>query len=88
VLGLVRGVMESSHKTYMYDLPLPSRDPVYARYPLEDDEAGALAAAHRQYREILARPRNRMPADLREEIVRGIPGILPATQADSEETSS
>jgi len=84
VVSLIRQVMESSHKTYMYDLPLPTRDPVYARYPFEDQEAGALAAAHRRYRDILDRPRNRMPAGLREEIVRGVPGILPATLAEPE----
>jgi hypothetical protein len=79
----VREVMESTHKTYMYHLPLPSRDPVYTRYPLEDNEAGALAAAHRRYREILGRPRNQMPAELRNEIIRSVPGILPATLAES-----
>jgi len=87
VLSLVREVMESTHKTYMYHLPLPSRDPVYARYPLEDDEAGALAAAHRRYREILGRPRNRMPAELREEILVSVPGILPATLAEPKEVA-
>jgi hypothetical protein len=61
----------------MYHLPLPSRDPVYPFYPLEDDEAGALAAAHRQYREILARPRNALPAEVRRELVDALPGLLP-----------
>ena len=88
VLSLVREVMESTHKTYMYHLPLPSRDPVYARYPLEDDEAGALAAAHRRYREILNQPRNQMPVELRNEIFRNVPGILPATQAESKEAAT
>ena len=87
VLSLVREVMGSTHKTYMYHLPLPSRDPVYARYPLEDDEAGALAAAHRRYREILERPRNRMPVEIRNEIFRTVPGILPATQAETKEAA-
>lgn len=83
VLSLIREVMASTHKTFMYDVPLPSRDPVYARYPLEDEEAGALAAAHRRYREILSRPRNRMPDELREEISRSVPGLLPAVLAES-----
>ena len=87
VLSLVREVMESTHKTYMYHLPLPSRDPVYARYPLEDDEAGALAAAHRRYREIRGRPRNQMPAELRNEIIRSVPGLLPATLTESKEAA-
>jgi len=85
LLSLIRGVMASSHKTYMYDLPLPSRDPVYARYPLEDGEAGALAAANRRYREILDRPRNRMPAELKDGITRNVPGILPAALAEWKE---
>lgn len=87
VLSLVREVMESTHKTYMYDLPLPSRDPVYSRYPLEDDEAGALAAAHRRYREILTQPRNQMPAQLQDDIVSAVPGILPAALAESKEAA-
>ena len=37
-LALIREVMASPDKTFMYHLPLPSRDPVYARYPLEDDD--------------------------------------------------
>jgi len=79
VVSLVRQVMESSHKTYMYDLPLPSRDPVYALYPFEDEEAGALAAAHRRYHEILAQPRNLMSVELSNEILRHVSGILPTT---------
>jgi hypothetical protein len=62
----------------MYHIPLPSRDPVYSRYPFED-EAGALAAAHRQYREILEKPRNQMSAEMQNEIVSKVPGILPST---------
>jgi len=87
VLSLVRRVMESTHKTYMYDLPLPSRDPIYARFPLEDEEAGALAAAHRRYREILARVGNRLPTEVRNDIVRNVPGILPAALAESGEAA-
>ena len=78
VLSLVREVMASSHKTFMYHLPLPSRDKVYARYPLEDKEHGALHAAHRRYHEILERPRRGINPDVRAEILRTIPGILPA----------
>ncbi len=87
VLSLVREVMDSSHKTYMYHLPLPSRDPVYTRYPLEDDEAGALAAAHQRYQEILGEPRKQMPAELRNEIILKVPGILPATLAEPKAAS-
>jgi len=82
VVSLVRGVMESAHKTYIYDLPLPTRDPVYTHYPLEDDGGGALAAAHRRCGEILKRPRNRLPVELRNEILRHTPGLLPAALAE------
>jgi hypothetical protein len=44
---------------------------------LEDDEHGALYAAHCRRRELLAKPRNQMPADLREDISRHVPDLLP-----------
>lgn len=79
VASLVREIMDSPQKTYMYHVPLPSRNPVYPCYPLEDDKNGALGAAHRRYREILDQPRNRMPADVRGEVIEQIPGLLPET---------
>ena len=78
-LETLKEVMESSHKTFIYHLPLPSRDPVYARYPLEDDEGGALLAAHRRYREIMDIPRNRLPDEMLEEIKKNISGVLEKT---------
>jgi trimethylamine--corrinoid protein Co-methyltransferase len=78
VLSLVREVMESPDRTYMYHLPLPSRDPVYARFPLEDEEGGALLAAHRRYREITELPRVELPGAVRTDIQSHIAGILPA----------
>jgi trimethylamine--corrinoid protein Co-methyltransferase len=88
VLGLIREVMESSHKTFMYNIPLPRGNSVYVRYPLEDGDAGALAAAHRKYREILKRPRKTIPADLRRDIVRHFPELLPVNVNLAEETVS
>jgi trimethylamine--corrinoid protein Co-methyltransferase len=85
VVALVREVMESSHKTFMYHLPLPTRDSVYVRYPLEDSESGALAAAHRRYQEVLERPRNAIPAELRNDILGRIPGLLYTTVRQLEE---
>lgn len=82
VPATIREVMRSSHKTFMYHLPLPSREAVYARYPLED-EAGALHAAHRRYREILEAPREPIPAEMQEEILREIPNVLPQTMRAS-----
>ncbi len=78
-LSTVREVMQSTHKTYMYHLPLPSREPVYACYPLEDGEAGALHAAHQRYQETLDLPRNTIPSEVQEEILRHVPGILAKT---------
>lgn len=72
-------VMESDHKTFIYHLPLPSRDPVYACYPLEDEEGGALRAANLRYREIMEMPRHPLPDDLRKDLRKHIPGILDAT---------
>jgi trimethylamine--corrinoid protein Co-methyltransferase len=78
MLETLREVMASSHKTFIYHLPLPSREPVYARYPLEDEEGGgALHAAHRRCRDIMAQPRRCLPAEARDEIQRTVPGILP-----------
>lgn len=79
VLTMMREVMGTNHKTFMYHLPLPSRDQVYVRYPLEDEHAGALYAAHRRCRELTALPRNRLPKEIRDEIISGVPGILPKT---------
>jgi trimethylamine--corrinoid protein Co-methyltransferase len=87
VVSLVREVMSSTHKTYMYHVPLPSREPVYARFPLEDEKGGALAAAHRRYHEILQLPRKNMPADLRDDILRNVPGSMYPAVRRSEESA-
>ena len=79
VLTMVREVMETDHRTYMYHLPLPTREPVYVCYPLEDEDGGALYAAHRRYNEIMSLPRDPLPKEMQEEIVSEIPGILPQT---------
>ena len=76
VVATIREVMQTPHKTFVYHLPLPSREPVYVKYPLEDD-AGALHAAHKKYREIHERPRNHLPSDIQRDIAVLIPGILP-----------
>ena len=79
VLSLVREVMASDHKTYMYHLPLPTRDPVYSRFPLEDEEHGALYMAHCRRNELLGTPHNQMPEEVRQEIVRNVPNLLEQT---------
>ncbi len=76
VLSMIREVMESGHKTYVYHLPLPTQQQVYVSYPLED-EHDALHAAHRKYHEILESPRKPLPDDLRDKIKQGVPGVLP-----------
>lgn len=79
VLSVVREVMETDHKTYMYHLPLPTREPVYVRYPLEDEVGGALYAANKEFREIEKKPRNQLPEKVQKEMLSKIPGILPKT---------
>jgi trimethylamine--corrinoid protein Co-methyltransferase len=79
VLAMVREVMETGHKTYIYHLPLPTREPVYIRYPLEDQEGDALLAAHRRYHEIMALPRHPLPKEIQEEMLYKVSGILPKT---------
>ena len=75
-LEIIREVMDSAHRTFIYHLPLPGREPVYVRYPLEDSEGDALLAAHRRYRQIMERPHNPLPAEVREIIRREVPGVL------------
>ena len=87
VLALVREVMASDHKTYVYHLPLPSRESVYVRYPLEDDRGDALHAAHLRYMEILRMETTPLPPEIRSDIAERIPGVLPqALQPQLEET--
>ncbi len=77
VVDMIREVMESDHKTYVYHLPLPTVEPVYVKYPLEDEQGGALMAAHKKYKEIMQRPGNNMPDDLQGDILTAFPNILP-----------
>lgn len=79
ILAMVREVMQTDHRTYMYHLPLPSREHVYACYPLEDDEGDALMAAHKRYKEIMDLPRKPLPKDVQEEIQAKVPNVLPQT---------
>ncbi|MBN1673237.1 MAG: trimethylamine methyltransferase family protein [Kiritimatiellae bacterium] len=76
VLATIREVVQTDHKTYMYHLPLPTRDPVYVRYPLEDAAGGAVTAAHRRFREIMEQPRRSLPDAVRTDILAGVPGVL------------
>ena len=77
VTGMVREVMATDHRTYVYHLPLPTRENAYVRYPLEDEAGGGLLAAHRRYHEILEHPRKPLPGDVQSEIRAKIPGVLP-----------
>ena len=81
VLEMIRRVMATEHKTYMYHLPLPSRQDVYTCYPLEEKDGNTLRAACRRYQEIMDRPRRHLPPNVQEKIKREIPGILPQTMA-------
>ena len=79
VLNLIRDVMDTPHKTYMYHLPLPTQEDVYVSYPLESDEGDALHAANEKYHEILSMDRNQLPDDIQEQIKSEVPGVLPRT---------
>ncbi len=79
IISLIREVMGTSHKTYVYHLPLPTRQRVYVKYPLECEAGGALAAAKRRYDEILAVPPKTLGDDLRRDILKNIPGVLTDT---------
>jgi trimethylamine--corrinoid protein Co-methyltransferase len=79
VLDLVREIMAQKDRTYMYHLPIPSREDVYVRYPLEHKGGGALRAAQERYEEIMERPRTPLPDEMRREIAATVPGVLPAT---------
>ncbi|MBN1557841.1 MAG: trimethylamine methyltransferase family protein [Lentisphaerae bacterium] len=78
VKAMLDEVMQSDHKTFIYHLPLPTRDKVYVRYPLEAD-GGALRAAYERRREIMARPRRPLPDEIRDAIRKSIPGVLDKT---------
>ncbi len=78
VLTMIREVMDSTHKTFMYHVPLPTREDVYVSYPLEH-EMGALKGACERFAEIEARPRNQLPEQTRNRILQDVPGVLPAT---------
>jgi trimethylamine---corrinoid protein Co-methyltransferase len=88
VLAMVREVMETGEKTFMYHVPLPTRDPVYVRFPLEDQAGGALAAAHRRYRECMQLPRHHLSPDLQRDITKRIPGLLAANAHTVERSRS
>jgi trimethylamine--corrinoid protein Co-methyltransferase len=81
ILGMIREVMATDHKTFVYHLPLPSRQNVYVHYPLEEQKDNTLLAACRRYQEIMGRPRRHLPPNVQEKIKREIPGILPQTMA-------
>ncbi len=80
VVSMIREVMDSPHKTYIYNLPLPTEDDqVYVRYPLEHEDGGALRAAQERLREIMERPRNQLPKEIVGRLRQEISGILPET---------
>jgi len=81
VLATVREVMGTDHKTFMYHLPLPTREAVYVAYPLESPDGDTLRAAHGRYHEILGRPRSPLPADVQKAIRTHVPGVLDASLA-------
>ncbi|MFO7973511.1 MAG: trimethylamine methyltransferase family protein [Candidatus Hydrogenedentota bacterium] len=79
VVDMIREVMGSSNRTFMYHLPVPTKENVYVRYPLEHKEGGALRAAHEKLNKIMERPRNPLPEEIRTEVERTVAGVLPKT---------
>lgn len=79
LIDMVKNVMDSDHKTFIYNLPIPTRDDVYTYYPLEDKENGALFAAHKKYKELLDQPRNTLDGSTLDEIKKNVPNILDET---------
>ncbi len=78
-MDMIREVLASSHKTYVYHLPLPTVDEVYMRYPLEGKSGDALFEAHLRRKEIMAMDRKTLPADVLAELKKNIPGLLEPT---------
>jgi len=76
VISTIREVMQSDHKTFIYHLPMPSRESVYTHYPLESQQGGALRAAHERCKEILELPHKPLPENLRKQILAEVPGVL------------
>lgn len=79
MFATVREVMASDHKTFIYHLPLPSREEIYVKYPLEGENGNTLKAAQDRVREIDAKPRKHLPKDVIEEITSVVPGVLDKT---------
>jgi trimethylamine---corrinoid protein Co-methyltransferase len=77
VSSMIKEVMDTGHRTYMYHLPLPTRENVYVKYPLES-AGGALKAANEKLREIENKDRNSMSKDMLEKIKK-IPGVIDKT---------
>jgi trimethylamine--corrinoid protein Co-methyltransferase len=79
VLATIREVMETDHKTYMYHLPLPTREKVYTHYPLESEKGGAIRAAHEKFQEILQSSPDQIEPELQKDLKKHVPGILEKT---------
>lgn len=76
MLRQIRVVMRTEHKTYMYHLPLPSKDSVYTNYPFETADGDTIWAAHLRYEEIMNMQKSRLPEEILKEIMKNIKGIL------------
>lgn len=81
IIEMIREVMASDHRTFMYHLPLPSRDTVYTHYPFENDDGNNLHAAHQRYEQIMDIPRSHLSTEVLKEICAKAKGILPKALA-------
>ncbi len=76
LLDNIKEVMSSDHKTFIYGLPMPTKDEVYPFYSLEDNENGALFAAQKKYNEIMEKPHCQIDDSIKKEILKSIPNVL------------
>jgi trimethylamine--corrinoid protein Co-methyltransferase len=74
----VKTVMDSDHKTFIYDIPIPSREDVYVYYPLEDKERGALYAANEKYKSIISEKPDQLDDETKKKILEKVPNVLRA----------
>lgn len=77
VISMIKEVLSTDHKTYMYHLPLPTRENVYVKYPLESKNGDALYAAHLKHKKIMELSRDTLDEEIQHEAIEKIPGILP-----------
>jgi len=76
-LKTIRDVMKTKEKMFIYHLPLPTKENVYIKYPLDSEVfAGELYQAHKRKKELLEMAPAYLSKEIVEKIFRSVPGIL------------